>query len=73
MKYCKGCYYSVNYVCVLLRRDMPPDAGSSFKKCPCNKCLVKSMCVKRCETFINFYRVSAKKDVLPDMIARVII
>lgn len=54
MKNCKGCqlkHIGNKYRCVLDENEMFKD---KIDECPCQNCLVKSMCYSHCPEFLNY-------------------
>lgn len=50
---CDGCHIGTTDDCIFL--STPYEGKVEFSKCPCRICIVKMMCVKKCEARYEFY------------------
>jgi len=58
---CKGCRSETNY-CKVFPIHM--DKNGIVKKCPCEECLVKGICIRSCEEYLEYIDSYYHEDVI---------
>lgn len=58
---CKGCYYETQTCVVSLSNIYSHSCGYDSSKCPCRICLIKMMCMRRCEEFNTYFLEDSKR------------